>query len=322
MCLVMNSPSSLASSQPAASTTHAPPIHVAPAFRCPHCGSAHLVDPDPSRIFRDGEDRYSLLQCLDCEGMFTAPLPSPERLERLYGAEYNYKWFADHLPAKLLDALHRVVQYRRSGFLQGKRILDFGGGYGYFSRAARLLGYDAITRDPFLEKVQGGSGELGDEPPYETVVTHHVLEHATDPGAVVEQLKTFTAPGGRLIVAVPNAEALGYKLRGVNWAWSQPPLIHIHHFTQKGLTALLTQHGFEVEKVLFFERWDASTLADVKLVKLFMKLEALRYQSPLPWLNAQLNSLLRFAAFAGTYVWPNVQGAERTELLVLARRPG
>jgi hypothetical protein len=295
-----------------------PPLAPAPVLRCPHCGGVQVFDQNPGQSWKDGEARFSLLRCLDCKGMFTYPPPPPALLERLYTQEYDYGWFRDHLPAKHIDALHRVWQYYRHGLLTGKRILDFGGGMGYFARAARLCGYDAVTLDPFYDRARGVTSPEALRQ-YEVVTSHHVLEHASDPGEMVDTLRGLLSPSGTLLLCVPNAEAAGYKQRGTDWAWCQPPFIHVHHFTAKGLRALLARHGLRVDKELYFERWDANALSDLRLVRLYMKLEAMRARSKVPFLNAQLTSFMRFLSLLGTYYWPAVPETERAELMVVAR---
>jgi 2-polyprenyl-3-methyl-5-hydroxy-6-metoxy-1,4-benzoquinol methylase len=42
---------------------------------------------------------------------------------------------------------------------------------------------------------------------YQTIVFSHVLEHVIDPVAALRHLRGLLAPGGRLFVVVPNAEA-------------------------------------------------------------------------------------------------------------------
>jgi SAM-dependent methyltransferase len=43
--------------------------------------------------------------------------------------------------------------------------------------------------------------------PFEIITLFHVLEHLNDPGAAMELLETWLAPGGRLVIEVPNVES-------------------------------------------------------------------------------------------------------------------
>jgi SAM-dependent methyltransferase len=258
------------------------------------------------------------LRCASCGGRFTNPLPSPALLDKLYGEDFNYGWYRDHYPAKLLDSLHRLWQYQRLGLLHGSRLLDYGGGLGYFSRAARLWKWDAETRDPMYDRgaTTPGAGER-----FDVIACHHMLEHAAQPGPLLDRVREALAPDGTLIVAVPNGASIGYQRRGHHWVWSQPPFVHIHHFTAAGLRALLARHGFEVTGEHYFERWDANAFADVRLANVYARWVDGRWaRARWRWGTAQLNSLLRGLALAATTMTGGGPPEERSELLLVARR--
>ena len=246
--------------------------------------------------------------------MFTDPLPSQALLDALYGEDFAFAWYRDHYPVKLLDSLQRVRQYRRLGLMRG-RILDFGGGLGYFAHALRLCGYDAETRDPMYRATD--QGLTRDR--FATIVGHHVLEHVRAPGELLDRLRAQLTPDGTLVLAVPNAGSRGYAKLGTRWVWSQPPYVHVHHFTAAGLRALVARHGFAVVGEHYFERWDASTLADVTLHALFARSDGGWRDSRWRWGRAQLTSLLRLTALALNAVVARAP-ASRAELLLVLRR--
>jgi 2-polyprenyl-3-methyl-5-hydroxy-6-metoxy-1,4-benzoquinol methylase len=283
---------------------------------CHHCGGRALTDAAPGQRWRRAGADHRLVRCRGCGGMFTDPLPSQALLDALYGDDFAFAWYRDHYPVKLLDALWRVLQYRRLGLIRaGGRILDFGGGLGYFARALRLCGYDAETRDPMYRAADKGLTRN----PFDTIVGHHVLEHARAPGELLDTLRAQLTRDGTLVLAVPNAGSRGYAELGTRWVWSQPPYVHVHHFTAAGLRALAARHGFAVAGEHYFERWDASTLADVTLPALFARSDGGWRNARWRWGRAQLSSLLRLAALALNAVVARPP-ASRAELLVVLRR--
>ena len=267
-------------------------------------------------------EECGLRGCASCGGQFSHPLPSPQVLERLYGEDFEYGWYRDHYPAKILDAVARVWQYRRLGLLEGHRLLDYGGGLGYFARAARLFGYEAVTLDPMLDLADAATGRPAGNGGFDVAVLHHVLEHAPRPGELLDRVRGLLAPSGTLVLAVPNASSLGYRQRGVDFVWSQPPFIHIHHFTARGLRSLLERAGFDVVAERYYERWDASTLADVRLPRLIALFDGRWKASRWPYLAAQVASAVRFLALGATRVVSPVEPTERPELLIVARPGG
>jgi SAM-dependent methyltransferase len=292
--------------------------------RCLHCDSQRVANVDAAQVWVVYESSYTLLCCQDCGGQFTYPSPSPATLSRLYKEGFAYKWYRDMYPAKFVDSLHRMVQYSRLRALRPGPILDYGGGIGYFSAAARLCGYPAETRDPMYEQSDshGSSANRATLEPYQTVACHHVLEHAIAPLDMLADIHSRLLPGGQLIIAVPNGRSLGYRKLGVRWTWAQPPLIHLHHFTPEGMHSLLSRSGFRIVQEHFFERWDANAVADVALDKLFLRWDGRWGQSRWQWATAQSNSLRRFLALSAAQLRgllrPNP--LDRAELLIVAER--
>lgn len=250
---------------------------------------------------------YTLLQCDSCNSVFSNPLPSDEILLNLYQSSFDYRWYQDHYHAKLNDCRARVKEY---GPLLGRRVLDFGGGVGYFSRAVREAGLDSVTYDPYVTAAP---------PPkmaWDCVVALHVLEHSNDLERTLSEIKGFLVPGGKVVFAVPNFESSGYRDQGMRWVWAQPPLIHVFHFTAAGLTALLARHGFENVQISYHERWDANHHADVLHAEHFRRWDAawgLRWFRSIPGyrkLIATINSRRRYRALEKSTETPMKDRAE------------
>lgn len=258
---------------------------------CPVCRAVSPSSYDNQEWMVSGQ-RYRLLKCLACGSAFTSPLPSETVLENLYRTSFDYRWYQDHYDAKLQDCRMRIQEY---GSLLGKRVLDFGGGVGYFSKAASEVGLESITYDPYVDSDIPGKNN------WDSVIMLHVLEHSNDLDRTISQIKNFLVPGGRLIVVVPNFASLGYQMLGMRWVWAQPPLVHVFHFTASGLEALLARHGFIDFETSFHERWDANLYCDLKHVERFRSRDALwglrpfnRFPFYRRWV-ARRNAKLRFA---------------------------
>ena len=204
---------------------------------------------------------YTLAKCTACGCAFTSPMPDSAALKRLYSTAFDYRWYRDHYDAKLRDCRQRIMELRP---VLGSRVLDYGGGVGYFSEAAREAGFFSVTYDPYV-----GGADVPALASWDAVVALHVLEHSNDLDATVARIKEFLVPGGRAIVAVPNFSGLGYRQQGMSWVWAQPPLMHIFHFTATGLKAIFSRHGFTNLEISYHERWDANRYCDVEHVEEF-----------------------------------------------------
>jgi len=135
------------------------------------------------------------------------------------------------------------------------RILDFGCGFGQFIGGLKRLGYSSVegadvdaaaiahchsighrvhnlkTDDGFYSR------NIGE---FDAIVTQHVLEHIAKEAVieVVEKLRGLLAPGGILLVAVPNAQAF----TGSYWAYED----FTHHtlYTSGSAYYVLRSAGF------------------------------------------------------------------------------
>lgn len=285
--------------------------------RCVACGGETTPLPGLRWTF-DGVE-YGLLRCSSCGGMQTAPLPSDQTLERLYAHSFDYRWYRDHLPAKIRDCRERIAEYRP---LLSGRILDFGGGLGYLSRLLREEGFNSVTWDPYCG---------GDAPPggaWDTVIALHVLEHSNDPDRTLSHISSLMRPDATLILAVPNAAGEGYRTRGAEWVWAQPPLIHTLHFTETGLKSLLSRHGYDIREVRYAERWDANRISDLEELSRQSLLDGLWGRQPwnrfTPYrrIVATVASLARLRALRRLRREHPVTGSEGAELQVVARWRG
>jgi len=138
-----------------------------------------------------------------------------------------------------------------------RRLLDVGCGSGSFLGVARDLGWRCagIEMDAAAaEKARRFTSELfvGDvlaapfaSGSFDVVTAFHVVEHVPDPVAVLARMLDWTAPGGRVIVEVPNAGGIGAALFGGAWSSLELPR-HLWHFTPETLSRLVSRAGGRV----------------------------------------------------------------------------
>jgi len=77
---------------------------------------------------------------------------------------------------------------------------------------------------------------------FDVVTAFHVLEHVPDPIAVVRRMLDWLAPGGRLIIEVPNAGGLGATLFSRSWLPLDLPR-HLSHFMPESLARAVERAG-------------------------------------------------------------------------------
>jgi SAM-dependent methyltransferase len=76
----------------------------------------------------------------------------------------------------------------------------------------------------------------------------HSLEHLPNPGEAIRHAARLLAPGGTLIIAVPNNDSLQARAFGDRWLHLDLPR-HLAHLSTRSLRYGLRQNGFEIERI-------------------------------------------------------------------------
>ena len=192
---------------------------------CPACGGplaswreVRSSEPELADL------RYVLRRCGDCgsavtdgpvgdlhdSGAFRAGTPRLHVLARPLLARFD---------AQRLDLLGRLAE-------PGARVLDAGAGQGRFVAATRRAGYDALGLEPSQRGTERGAArgvqlipvgieEAEIEPgSLDAVSLWHVLEHLDHPAAALARIADWLAPGGGLVLGVPNLDSWQARLGG------------------------------------------------------------------------------------------------------------
>lgn len=177
-------------------------------------------------------------------------------------------------PLAAVLALGTHEQLRLLGALEpGSRVLDLGAGDGRLAAALAQNGHRVTAVEPFREVPQASDLTVlrervdGVDLPadsFDAAVLWHVLEHLPEPLAVLERVRRWLVPGGRLLVGVPNLASVQASLGGERWFHLDPER-HLVHFTPQGLLALLGGAGFA-------DVWRRPVLLDQGLAGMWMTL--------------------------------------------------
>lgn len=139
------------------------------------------------------------------------------------------------------------------------RIMDYGCGSGAYLRQMRDLGFDVtgVEIDPVtLARLRAlnlpaftpqEAVQQDWQSAFDHITLAHVIEHVTQPAALLRQVHNWLRPGGACFVEVPHARASGLEIFGKYWRGLEAP----RHFSLPTLPALISaarQAGFAVEQ--------------------------------------------------------------------------
>ena len=153
--------------------------------------------------------------------------------------------------------LYRRIKWDCPPWRGHGRYLDVGCGSGGALGVAQALGWQVAGVEvdhAAAEKARRFSprvhaGDLLQAPfapgEFDCVTAFHVLEHVPYPVLAVRRMLEWLAPGGLLIVEVPNAGGLGARLFGRAWSGLELPR-HLSHFTPATLGAVTGRAGGRV----------------------------------------------------------------------------
>jgi N-acetylglucosaminyldiphosphoundecaprenol N-acetyl-beta-D-mannosaminyltransferase len=233
----------------------------------------------PERLLDAGQSLYI---CADCAGLYLAPDLTPASLNQFYisvyrnlfvfeaSRRYDTKFYSKNLFGQYGElraaVLEKLVPH-------GGRVFEMGSGCGAFLGAlARrrpdiklyaseldlkvrkaMLGEARVTfldrkeqKDDLIAGIGQGPGptlkELSGAGPFDLVVAFHALEHLRDPGNFLRASRDVLAPGGQIVMEVPDADA--------DWgAWNFVHPAHLSYFTVRSISRLAMRSGLRLVAV-------------------------------------------------------------------------
>src|SRR5262245_32591308 len=222
-----------------ATTGDLPPSSASPG--CAWCGAPLRVGP---------QEGFGTVACEACGARTTWPVPSDADLELAYGSWYRpaggrFSGIGD----RALRFSRGTLARRLDRIAPPGRILDVGAGDGALLDALATTGREAIglersstrsdVREEELDELEGG---------FAGVVFWHSLEHLRDAGSALDRAGELLAPGGVMVIAMPNLDSLQAEAFGDRWFALDVPR-HLVHVPASSLLARLGKLGLEPTRI-------------------------------------------------------------------------
>ena len=236
---------------------------------CIACGG-----PNQLYIKEIWDDRYgspgtfSIQKCVRCDQMVTSPMLAESDLPALYSRYYPRREVDLDAIRKEADlVLQEGAAARRSRegtdnqghylVKPGQRVLDIGCGSCVSLLEVRNLGAESwgIETDPNVRAIADHFGltvhigSIHDNPfpgaDFDLIVLNQVIEHVPDPIALLKLVHGRLRPGGKVVLAFPNAGSLNKRVSRRQWInWHIP--YHLHHYNKRSFGLIAKQAGYRI----------------------------------------------------------------------------
>lgn len=227
---------------------------------CKRCGAAGAGRFFESRDYLSG-DSFAVLRCPECRVAWTDVGGNGFDAARYYPPSYygaEGQRFRGHLEGLIgVFRQARVREILRQAPAPG-RILDIGCGRGWMlselhrrgwtcvgtektldaTLAADKPGFEILTR-PSLASCRLASDS------FQIITSWHSLEHLEDPWETLDEIARLLAPGGVVILEVPNLASLQARSSRASWFHLDCPR-HLFHFSLEQLSSDLEVRGLEI----------------------------------------------------------------------------
>jgi 2-polyprenyl-3-methyl-5-hydroxy-6-metoxy-1,4-benzoquinol methylase len=236
------------------------------AVHCPYCEGVSAYLLSSSDVNRETTaDVFAYYRCLSCDILFLNPRP--------YDMRPFYKGGYQPIPKTLsrLRAMAKREDYRMKSLLKHKmhgQLLEIGPWIGIFSCNAKYAGFavTAIETDPqcvdFLNNVVGVKAIQSSDPAatidgmdqsFDVIVLWHTLEHLPNPWLVLQKAAERLAPGGILLIAVPNVESYDFSALKGAWVHLDTPR-HLFFYSAQSLEKLCSTFGLQTVELTTSDR--------------------------------------------------------------------
>ncbi len=212
---------------------------------------------------------FNVLKCLSCGLVNVTPLPQKELIESAHSDSYYAPWIEDQRPRRIKMWGERLKTLNSLAAGKGS-LLDVGCAEGLFLELAGKDGWDVTGTEISEFAAKYGKekiglnimhGELSDmkfpDNSFDAVTMWHVLEHTTDPVAVLREIRRILKDNGTFILAIPNLDNIisqfAYRLikgRRIHLFDPDDRELHLFHFTPGTIKLASEKAGFSVRKIM------------------------------------------------------------------------
>ena len=228
---------------------------------CKMCGESkyEIVSKSPP---------FTVARCASCDFVYVTPRVPESHLHLVYAWDY---YESDHAKDYGYDgylsdgALHVRTFAKKADFVQkhvkSGRVLEIGSAGGFFLNEMKKRGFEVEGVEISKKAAQFSKDHLGLKNihcgrledvtltgPFDVIAMWDVIEHVSDPVAILRHLRSLIAENGILVVQTQNIDSFVAKLLGQRWHHFKH-VEHIYHFSPKTFDKALKRCDFEIAEL-------------------------------------------------------------------------
>lgn len=199
-------------------------------------------------------------QCKNCSGYFLK-----EKAHPIYSKQYFQQNKTPSLISQILrPILNKLIDNKTNKIIdlvdtKKSAILDYGCGNGVLvekllQRKVNIKGFEPskgavkLAKEnnlPVYNKILGGKNS------YDLIMFWHSLEHIDQPLSILLKVTGYLKKGGKVLIAVPNANSFNAMLTKDKWFHFSYPL-HRIQFTPKSIKIMLEKSNIKLVNINYF----------------------------------------------------------------------
>ncbi len=201
--------------------------------------------------------------------------------------EYSFDWVFGHI-----DSSDKVLEMGYGDGLFSKALQDRKINFSLLEGAASLV-QSAKSLYPQISVYHELFEEFAPSEKFDLILATHVLEHVDDPVALLQRMKSWIQPNGRILIIVPNQESIHRRLAVIMGLQPQLDTLgkrdllvgHQRVYSLQTLEEDLTQAGFQVmDRTGFFLKTLPNSMMKEYSPELIQALNVISSELPPQWL--------------------------------------
>lgn len=229
--------------------------YVLDAATCPKCNSGDLTRFDAAASDTSPRQSIHIVECRHCALAWQFPASrtsdqSAAFFETAYRVSAGDPSAYFHPVRRRATAALQVAAVNEHLPSKG-RLLDVGGGNGYFAAAAHAAGWETTLADPALDPaeftaapfraIQGTTSAI-DSGPFDVITLWDVIEHLSEPTSTLREVSGLLKPGGTLVVETGNYKSVERITEGrTHWIYQAD---HRWYLSPESVVEMLLDLGF------------------------------------------------------------------------------